>query len=200
MSTSTANNNRNKKKLELIKKVRKNNKEVKKYQKRLAAATSGLNKALVQQHTDSIELYQELEEKLKRAEDSLDELCKETNGLEDILDLIELSLKAKLPHNKIEQIIATHRQIGKKLNDVYKHPFQNLMSTYLSPYCERGVEEVLALYELALSSVDDNECPAPSFMADFIHDKLEELEAKTSRNQAKHFPEMERPESAESAP
>ena len=82
------------------------------------------------------------------------------------------------------------------------------MSTYLSPYCERGVEEVLSLYELALSSVDDNGCPAPSFMADFIHDKLEELEAKTSRNQVigmplgrtKHFPEMERPNSAESAP
>ena len=59
LSTSTANNNRNKKKLELIQKVHKNDKEVKKYQKRLAAATSGLNKALVQQHTDSIELCKE---------------------------------------------------------------------------------------------------------------------------------------------
>ena len=87
LSTSTSNNNSNQ--LELI---NKNADEVNKYQNdiqqlstKLVEVSSGLEKTLVQQRTDSIELYQDMEEKLKLAEAEIVRLKKENNVLDTSL-------------------------------------------------------------------------------------------------------------------
>ena len=102
MSTSTSNNNSNQ--LELIKK---NADEVNKYQNdiqqlslgiqqlstQLVKVSSGLEKTLVQQRTDSIELYQDTEEKLKLYKAENDRLSTERTSL---LKLLQLNFQLRI--------------------------------------------------------------------------------------------------------
>ena len=148
LSTSTSNNSS--KQLEII---QKNADEVNKYQKQLVEVTSGLEKALVQQRTDSIELYQDMEEKLKLAEAEIGRLKKENF-------LLTLSSTSKLPKETLERIFTIQQQIGEKLNDVdgfdYNKNFQKLLSAVVSFEEIFDLNEFLETYELLLSSADLN--------------------------------------------
>ena len=148
LSTSTSNNNSNQ--LELIKKnadeVNKYQNDIKQLSTKLTEATSGLEKSLVQQRTDSIELYQDMEEKLKLAEAVND-------GLEELLTR---SFEAKSSLEAIERIFSIRSQIKEKLSDGDElvELFQRLMSNQLKVFGDKGLNDVLETHEKMLCYVD----------------------------------------------